>query len=333
MTPQNQIATELLTKFPKSHTKTLARIAFRDNPTVFKDLESARRSLRYRRGATGNADRASCANKQFHREPQRSGDPFRRIPKGLTHFNDWGPLQIDGRTRALVLSDIHIPYHDRGALVTAIRYGRQNRVDTVILNGDTCDFFSVSRWEKDPRKRKLKREIETAREFLATLRQLFPKARIIFKIGNHEERWESYLSVKAPELLGVDDFELGSILKLNDQGIELVGDKRPIRLGQLNLVHGHEYKFAISNPVNAARGLFLRAKAYAMCGHFHQSSYHTEKTIEQKIVATWSTGCLCEMHPDYAPLNNWAHGFAVVDVFPDGKFEVQNRCIRHGKVY
>jgi hypothetical protein len=120
---------------------------------------------------------------------------------------------------------------------------------------------------------------------------------------------------------------------LNIKDADYVTDKRPIRLGELNIIHGHEYKFAISNPVNPARGLFLRCKAYAMCGHFHQSSYHSEKNVEQNKIATWSTGCLCDMHPDYAPYNNWSHGFAFVETFADGKFEVQNKIIAHGRVF
>jgi hypothetical protein len=141
------------------------------------------------------------------------------------------------------------------------------------------------------------------------------------------------MRVKAPELLGVDRFEFKELFQLDKFGIELVEDKRVVKLGALNILHGHEYRFAISNPVNPARGLFLRCKAHAICGHFHQSSHHTEKTVEQKIIATWSTGCLCDLHPEYAPLNNWVHGFAFVESTSDGKFNVQNKVIRNGKVY
>jgi predicted phosphodiesterase len=333
MTPQRDIAVKLLEQFPSAHTLTLARIAYDKNPLVFLSLESARSVFRGLRGAGGKRNRDACTVTRFLREPQRPGDPFRRIPNGLNHFNDWGAVQINERSKIAVLSDIHIPYHDRVAVVTALKHAKRSGADTVLLNGDTVDFFSISRWEKDPRKRNLGREIKTAREFIRTVRELFPKARIIFKVGNHEDRWESYLSVKAPELLSMEEFQLDAVLELNKCGVEYVAECRPIRLGRLNVMHGHEYKFAISNPVNAARGLFLRAKAYAMCGHFHQKSEHSENNVEGKSIATWSTGCLCDMHPDYAPLNNWTHGFAMVHVFSDGKFEVQNHKISGGKVY
>lgn len=56
-------------------------------------------------------------------------------------------------------------------------------------------------------------------------------------------------------------------------------------------------------------------------------------SAEIQVTGTWSTGCLCDLHPDYAPLNKWNHGFAFVEVFNGGKFEVQNLFISDGKVY
>lgn len=311
---QGEIVTQLLKKFPKAGSLTIAKIAIRDNPGVFANLDRARWLVRYYRGAAGQKIK-TLGRKEFLRPKSKPGDPFGKIPDGLSPFGKpWAPLLIDGPVNALVLSDIHFPYHDKSSLVTVLKYGKVNGADLVLLNGDTIDCYAISKWEKDPRRRRFKEELEIGREFLRTVREMFPRARIIFKLGNHEERFESYMRCRAPELIGIKDFELHRLLRFRKHGVTQVKDKRPIRLGQLNVLHGHEYRFAISNPVNAARGLFLRCKAYALCGHFHQRSEHTEKTVEQKQVATWSTGCLCQLHQDYAPLNNWTHGAAFVRV-------------------
>lgn len=336
MTIKQKIASDLLTKFPDAHTKTLARIAYRENKSVFTSLETARSAIRSLRGANGAHDLKHISVKEFTRNPRAPGDPFAKIPEGKTHFEKWEALQVDGPLRVLVLSDLHIPYHDREAVIAALRWGKSNGINTILLNGDIADFFSVSFWEKDPRKRRFAEELKTTREFLETLRANFPKARIIVKEGNHEERWTRYMFVKAPELLGVKEFESRSLLGLDKIGIaetDIVAEKRPVRLGDLNCIHGHEYKFQIANPVNPARGLFLKAKAFAMCSHFHQSSYHSDKNIEQRTIATWSIACLCDMHPDYAPLNNWNHGFGFVETFNNGKFEFKNHYISGGRVY
>ena len=50
-------------------------------------------------------------------------------------------------------------------------------------------------------------------------------------------------------------------------------------------------------------------------------------------MACWSTGCLCDLHPRYMPLNKWNHGFAIVDLDTAGGFSVRNFRIIDGKVY
>ena len=141
------------------------------------------------------------------------------------------------------------------------------------------------------------------------------------------------MMAKAPELLDVPDFQLPSLLRFEDVGVEEVRDKRPIKLGKLSVIHGHEYSFAISNPVNPARGLFLRARVNAVMSHLHQSSNHSESDMDGDITTCWSTGCLCGLHPLYRPLNKWNHGFCFADIGADGAFEMWNPRIIDGRVY
>lgn len=310
---------ETILKFPKLGNHTIARICYKQSPELFTNQEQARGLARMLRGSNGKKDRylanPDCA----------------RIPEGKTHFKDWGPVQIDGPLKALVLQDTHVPYHDPIAVRSTIDHGKSQGCNMVVLNGDIADCFAVSFWEKDPRQRDFASEIDIVKHFLDALRSHFPKARFIYKLGNHEERFIRYMMVKAPELLGIPEFDFTNLYDLHD--MQVVQDKRPIRLGKLNVLHGHEYRFAISNPVNPARGLFLRTRAHSLCGHFHQKSEHNARSVEQKGIACWSTGCLCDLHPDYAPFNEWSHGFAIVEVDKDGEFEVRNHYIAHGKVF
>ncbi len=87
----------------------------------------------------------------------------------------------------LLLSDIHVPYHNIQALTLALKYGLENDVNTILLNGDVIDFYAISRFEKDPRKRNFGHEVLMTRQFLQTLRKLFPHAAIYYKCGNHED--------------------------------------------------------------------------------------------------------------------------------------------------
>ena len=328
MTPQQKIISGLLDKFSDATSKTIARMAFQQFPQVFLSIDAARNTVRRLRGAYG---KNQPMNKKYIRPKQTPGDPFAALPEAKRHFDDWKALQIDGPRKVLVLSDIHIPYHDVDALRLALTYGKACGADTILLNGDIADFFSVSFWEKDPRERDLAAEIESVKTFLNVLRESFPKAEILYKLGNHEERWIRYLSVKAPELLGIPDFEFDQIFNFASLGIKLVADRVPIRLGYLNVIHGHEYR-SVSSPVNPARGFFLRAKTHVLGGHLHQTSQHSEKNLEDKVVSAWSTGCLCDLHPDYAVLNQWNLGFAFVTISKNGTFEVSNMKIINGEI-
>src|ERR1044071_7351908 len=151
-TPMQQIAAECLRKFPETHTKTLATMMFREYPKLFLSVESARGVIRRLRGANGAVKPVS---REFVRPPGKPGDPFLSLPKPRRHFSSWGAVQVDGPLRALILSDIHIPYFDLDALEPAIEYGKKNDADTIFLNGDTADFFACSFWEKNPLDRDL----------------------------------------------------------------------------------------------------------------------------------------------------------------------------------
>jgi predicted phosphodiesterase len=297
----------------------LARIIYNDNKLLFKDVENVRDALRSIEGKKGK-NRAKV--KEI---PNRPLNPYNLPSSDETIYE---PFKIDAK-RLLVLSDIHIPYHSIAAITIAFDWAKKQKPDAILLNGDTLDFFGLSRYAKDPKKRSFSSELESFKDFITILKKTFD-AKIYFKIGNHEERYQHYLWMKAGELAGIDDFELANIIKARAEGIDVIDDKRIMKAGDLNIIHGHEYPGAFS-PVNIARGLFTKAKVSAMQGHNHQTSEHTEADMNGKITTTWSLGCLSELHPLYMPLNKWNHGFAFVEI--DGQdFQVQNKRIYKGKV-
>ena len=325
------VAAALVRKFPKAATMTLARMAFKKWPSLWVNLEACRHSFRYLRGANGTRHRPRATKRGLAREPQKPGDPFGRIPEPVE--DNWRAVTFDGKLNALILNDLHIPYHDAKFIDAAIKCGRHHSCDFVLLNGDIMDCYATSHWQTDPRKRDFRSERDKTHEFLAYVRQQFPKARIVYKLGNHEERYESYMMLKAPEMLDMPEFDFSNLLHFEELGIECVRDKMPISLGKLHVIHGHEYRFAIQNPVNPARGLFMRGKVNALCGHFHRSSSHSEKSMDEKVVTCWSVGAGCGMHPDYMPLNSWNLGFARVEVSAAGAFRVNNLRFVDGEVY
>jgi predicted phosphodiesterase len=247
--------------------------------------------------------------------------------------SNYQPYKIPvNHNNILIIGDIHIPYHNIPALTLALKYGLENEVNTILLNGDIIDFYAISRFEKDPRKRNFGHEVLMTRQFLTTLRQLFPNAAIYYKCGNHDVRYDHYIMRNAPDLLGMNEFSFESLMKLDELNITFIPDKQIIRAGNLTILHGHELGQSVFSPVNIARGLFLRAKDNALCGHHHQASEHSEPNINGKLTTCWSVACLCELHPDYMPINKHHHGFAHVKVMDTGEFEVSNYRIVNGKI-
>lgn len=322
-TEKGELAKEYLRKYPDDPTRTIAMrmMSTEQGKAAFTDLEHARSLLRYYRGATGASNRERLADRSFFME-----NLPRSKKTAIKHYT-----VPQANKNILLLPDVHIPYHDERALSLAINYGVTHDVDTVIINGDFIDFYAISRFDKDPQQVKLIDELYQARDVLYSIRETFPNALIIFKHGNHENRWSGLLDRNI--LSEVEEMKLRSILHFNDLGIIEVEDRATIWAGKLAILHGHEHKYGMIAPVNPARGLFLRTKQSALMSHVHRVSEHTEKSHDGKLIGCWSTGCLCQLDPDYSPYNNFGHGFAHVVIEQDGNFTVLNKKIIDGKIY
>jgi len=330
-TGTTSIARDYRTKYPDMPTKKLARIMYSENNLLFTNEETARSALRYIEGKNGTGHRLvkAVTGSEFFKAEDRPRNPYNLPASDETAFE---PFIFKGHKKVLILSDIHVPYHSIDAITAALHYAKKSKPDALLLNGDTIDCHRLSRFIKDPKKRNFKLELDTFKALFDIFEKEL-KCKIYFKIGNHEERYEHFLYEKASELVGIEEFEFENIIKARARGIEIIGDKRPMKLNNLWGIHGHEYVGGISAPVNPARGLFLKAKVSTFQGHNHQTSEHTEPTLTGKMVTTWSLGCLSELHPAYMPLNKWNHGFAEVDLDPNGEdFEFNNKRIFKGKI-
>lgn len=309
-------------------TAKLARIIYNENKLSFDNAEMARDALRYIEGKRGRKKGIKHTDKSTIVTKERSNNPYYLPESDETIYE---PYYLKG-SKILVLSDIHLRYHSIPALTGAIKWGKKMKPDTILLNGDTMDCHQLSRFVRDPKKRNFAAELQTFKDFIDALNKEFPKAKKVFKEGNHEERYNKFLFMKANELVGVEEFSLETIIKKRAGDIDYIGEKRIIKAGELNIIHGHEFSGGVFSPVNIARGLFLKAKVSCMQGHNHQTSEHTETDMNGKITTTWSLGCLSELHPEYMPLNKWNHGFAFVEVDNDGDFQVHNKRIHNGEV-
>lgn len=314
-----ELAREYCSKYPSTSTRELARIMYKDNSKAFRDLEHARSIIRYYRGAMGNENRTG----------DRTIFPKVEIPKADEQA-EWTPYEIREFPVALC-GDMHMPYHSEDAIQLFIDHCYEIGAKTIVLCGDCMDCYQVSRWSKNPKYRDFPSEVAMMKAFLKSLHEGFPDAKIVYKVGNHEERYEKYLQEHAVALFGLEEISLRNLLGANEPWIDWVDNKRVITAKKLHIIHGHEYVFNISNPVNPARGLYTRAKKSSLCFHFHQTSEHSETAINGELATCWSVGCLCNLKPEYMPLNKWNNGFA--DIIEDGdQYTVHNYRILNGRI-
>lgn len=326
---QKRVA-EIFAKHPNAAHRTIAKALHDKYPELFPTVEHARTAARRHTGNCGNeSDRRSAAKRGTVRAPRKPGE-LPPLPK--SEAKPWEPYILNAK-RTLVISDLHLPHHSEKAVEAALEYGDGFNPDCVLINGDLFDMYAISRHDKDPTKPKLLAELECGRQLFAHLRKRYPKARVVFRAGNHDERWDKYLALQAPLLFEIEEVRNAWHIPAGmvEHKIEFIVD-RPIMLGKLPVFHGHELGRSIFSPVNPARGAFLRAHHTILVGHSHQTSGHADTNIWHDETFCWSTGCLCSTTPEYARVNRWNWGAATVEVDSDGSFEVVNfRITQAGK--
>lgn len=321
-----QIVLDYIKKFPNTPNAALARKIYKEHPLIYKNVESVRSAIRMAIGSNG---KKHLTLKKID-VAKKVCNPY-NLPE--SYANDFTPYEIK-QSRTLIISDLHFPYQNNKAIELALDYGKSKKVDCILINGDLIDFANISRHEKDFRARSVSEEFDATRAFLKSLRLNFPKSKIVWKYGNHCERWEKWLYVKAPEIFDVSDFQLEVLLKLGELKIDVVKDKRPVKLGKLTALHGHELAGGGAGGVNPARATFLKTLDSVIVGHYHKTSNHTETTMSGDVISVNSVGCLCDLNPLYMPINKHNLGFAYCEVnIKTGHYHLENLKIIKGKIY
>ena len=322
-----EIVFEYLEKFPEAPSKTIARKIYAENAAFFKNFEQAYLRVRYYRGQVGKRQRDMMnnnVNNKFIKELKTKVMQNKlTLPESHTKTRNQFTFP-SGCMRLGVFGDVHIPFHDNIALETMFDKFEEENVDSIFINGDLLDFYQLSFHEKDPRVVHFKDEIEAGKEFLAYIRDRFPDIPIYYITGNHENRFERYLRIKASELLDMDEFRLDVILQVAAHRIEFIPFRSKVVFGDYTIEHGD--KIPGAGGVVPARTLLMRLKSNSIVNHFHKSSESSQRVYgpgEPTSIKAYSLGCMCDLAPEYMEINEWNHGFAIMKRIKD-KVSVHN---------
>lgn len=215
--------------------------------------------------------------------------------------------------RDLVLSDWHVPFHDRWGMDLTLKVISIVKPTRIVIAGDALDFWGLSVFDKNPERAKdggLQVELDIFDKVVRTIIAAVPTGcKMDYLPGNHEDRLRRFIW-KNPALYGLRALSLNNLLNLDALGIEYHEDECELLSGQLVVKHGR-YVSAHS-AASSKRELENEKHAIStITGHVHRLGAFYARTRRGQV-AGWENGCLCSLEPEYIKRPNWQHGFTLV---------------------
>jgi predicted phosphodiesterase len=241
-------------------------------------------------------------------------------------------------TRILIVSDLHVPYHDVRAWECVLETIRQTKPETVVLIGDFCDMYSISSHPKSlDRKVNFVEEVAAVnRELDALLLACGDGCRVVWTEGNHEDRITRFLQSSAPELGGITALRAEGLFRVKERDIEWVPYRRHIKIGNCAFTHD-----VGRCGINAARQSLLDFGGNIVFGHSHRGACVYQGEIKGSSHFGLNVGWLGDVEGvDYQHQarcrRDWQTGFGIVDQdssgYSWGQFVpvIAGRCVVDG---
>ncbi len=231
--------------------------------------------------------------------------------KGGRQPNINHPGQIEVRLQngiVLIGSDCHYWPGPPSLMHRAfVKFCKELKPAVVILNGDVIDACSISRflpvgWTSQPT---VQQEIEAAQERVGEIEAAASRARKLWPIGNHDQRFETSLASKAREFAKVKGTSLTDHFTLWEPCYRVdINDDVVV-------------KHRISGGIHAIRNNVLKSGRTTITGHLHAQNI-TAFTDYNGTRFGVDAGCIAEpSHKaflDYteASPKDWRSGFCVL---------------------
>ena len=230
-------------------------------------------------------------------------------------------------------TDEHHPYQDDKAIALALKIVNEFDPTEIVVGSDGMDFYSISKFSKDPDRMKggsLQDEIDS---WVRTQRMWIdaaPNARRHYIPGNHEDRLKKYIW-EHPELHGLDALQLPSLLEFDQLALSEIEDE--VEFGDKLLVtHGSVVrKYGAYTAKGELENQFYSIST--MTGHTHRGGM-TMATGRKGMVQGIECFCLCDLEPDYVKSPNWQQGVVLATVSDFGvHFEPVPFFRANGKIF
>ena len=244
--------------------------------------------------------------------------------------------------RAIVVSDIHAPFHDPRAIAVALALIADLKPEVIYLAGDIWDAYAISRWSKDPKRAlMLDEERNVTVEILRAFREAAgPDCRIVFIEGNHEVRLAGYLQDRFPAGTYLPELALPRFLKLDELDIEFIPMVSRTAYAQYGPIKVGHFEKCNKHSAYTAKLLMDDYMCDLLQAHTHRLGTHYRTIPGKPPAVAGELGCLCDLNPGYVRDPNWQHGITVITKHVDGdRFHISQipivdyACIFNDRLY
>jgi UDP-2,3-diacylglucosamine pyrophosphatase LpxH len=236
-----------------------------------------------------------------------------------------------------IINDLQIPFQDRRVLnQLVLPFIKELRPNGIVLNGDIVDCYSISDFDKNPTTRAtLSTEIYQAQKLMEQLASIPEK---VWIGGNHEDRLRRLVWRQPALLASVDAKTRDKLVKvldfpemfgLGEHGFKWKPYGDYLMLGKLLVTHGSVVR---RHSAESGRAHLDKYGSSVIIGHTHRGGI-SYKTDVRGVHAAYENFCLCSLKPEYVQSPNWQHGFAIVQTWPNGLFNVQQLPILSRRLF
>lgn len=223
-----------------------------------------------------------------------------------------------------LVSDIHIPYHNKRHLDLWFDFIRWWKPDVVEIVGDYDDAPCVSKYADGTAKEHsdlIYTYAPLVQDLLRDIRSALPDAEIALHAGNHEARVNNYISSKAPALQGLITAE--TLWKTDTYGVDCYSYEDPPvkRYGKFYVHHGI---YAAKGGGNSVRKMTEEFGVSIISGHTHRQAIVSQSfELTGEVRTGIELGHLTDIHSkgmSYTNLRDWQSGFGYAYIEKDEVF-------------
>lgn len=212
----------------------------------------------------------------------------------------------------MCLGDIHAPFIHKPTFGRVLNYleNLKRKPDYILQLGDLFDFYSASRFSKNPNLISPEQEVlegrAVAEEMWTALKNRAPNA-ICYQIkGNHCDRPNKKLMAVAPELFSFFTpkplWEFPGVITIHDSRTELI-------IEGIAFQHGHRSRLGDHARFNGMN---------TVVGHSHQGGVAYLPSLSKEVI--WELNCGYLADPTHEALrynpqkfNKWSRGIGIFD--------------------